>query len=334
MRVHRGLADDTLARYRSLVMELLETLGNDPRQFDARRIRAFVIAQARRGPGRVKDVGLATRAFLRHLSTLGRCPTSLLDAVPAMAVWRLARLPKYLSAADVARVIASCRPATTAGSRDRAVLLLLARLALRAGDIVAMRTRDIDWREGTITVMGKSQRQSRLPLPQDAGDAILAYLRKRPKVPTDRLFLRVHAPWRPLSKRGTVSAIVRGAIRRAGVDAPCNRYAVGPWEKLDFYAAGGAPIVPTVGQSGGAFFANATWGPAVSNVVNATSLTSPLRSTGGSGNAILFSLNFNFASMYFFSNQTGRSVHTLSDGTLRADDLPRGGPEEFAIFHY
>lgn len=120
---------------------------------------------------------------------------------------------------DAALVIASCDVETPAGIRDRAILLLLTRLGLRAGDILAMRFDDIDWTEGTLRVCGKSRREVCLPLPQDVGDALLDYLhRARPKVGYDRIFLRVFAPYRPVR---AISTVVRLGLERAGItDAP------------------------------------------------------------------------------------------------------------------
>jgi integrase len=123
--------------------------------------------------------------------------------------------------ADVERLIASCAVTTPAGIRDRAILLLLARLGLRAGDILAMRFDDIDWAKGTLRVCGKSRREVCLPLPQDAGDALLDYLnRARPKVGYDRIFLRAFAPYRPVR---AISTVVRLGLERAGItDAPSH----------------------------------------------------------------------------------------------------------------
>lgn len=105
--------------------------------------------------------------------------------------------------------------------RDRAIVLLLARLGLRAGDLVRLRLADIDWRQGTVQVMGKGRYQVRLPLPQDVGEAVGRYLASRPRVgETDRLFLRTIAPWGPLRSSDAVSSVVARALRRAGIEVP------------------------------------------------------------------------------------------------------------------
>ena len=129
-------------------------------------------------------------------------------------------LPRYLSSAEVDRVLATCDSSTTPGVRNRAILLLLARLGLRASDVASLRFEDIDWRHATFAVSGKSRRAARLPLPQDVGDAILGYLARRPlQGTTGRVFLRITPPWRPIAP-GTVSSVAGRAIRIAGVVAP------------------------------------------------------------------------------------------------------------------
>jgi len=119
-------------------------------------------------------------------------------------------LPRYLDTPTIEKIIASCRTETPVQIRDKAIILLLARLGLRAGDICQLRLSDIDWNRGYIQVSGKSKRLDRLPLPQDAGDALLAYLEQaRPTVGEDRLFLRVLAPFTPFKS----SAEICGSYR-------------------------------------------------------------------------------------------------------------------------
>jgi site-specific recombinase XerD len=142
-------------------------------------------------------------------------------AIPTIARWRLSALPRYLPAADVTRVLATCDPQTPTGARDHATLLLLSRLGLRGSDVVALRVGDIDWAQATIQVFGKSRRVVRLPLPQEVGDALLHYLvHARPVVPSDSVFLRIPVPVAPLAGAASVSDIVRRAILRAGVISP------------------------------------------------------------------------------------------------------------------
>jgi site-specific recombinase XerC len=123
-------------------------------------------------------------------------------------------------------------------------MLLLLRLGLRAGDIARMRPADIDWQEATLLVRGKGRRDVRLPLPQDAGDAVLEYLEhERPRVAIDRIFLCANAPFRALRSGGAVSDIVRGALRAAGVeDVPLHDSAN---HSLQQYLAARCRFAPT-----------------------------------------------------------------------------------------
>jgi site-specific recombinase XerD len=134
--------------------------------------------------------------------------------------WGQAALPRYIDSEAVERVIAACEANTPLGSRDRAVLLLLARLGLRAGDVAQLRLDDLDWRRGRIRVSGKSRTPAWLPLPQDAGDAVLHYLATvRPRAPTDRVFLIMRAPYTPILSRQITSTAQR-AIARSGIVTP------------------------------------------------------------------------------------------------------------------
>jgi integrase len=138
--------------------------------------------------------------------------------------WRLSSLPRYLESEDVDRVIESCDRTRAKGVRDRAILLLLARLGLRAGDVVALRIDDIDWKQSTVRVRGKSHKEVRLPLPQDAGEALAEYLSNaRPNSIHERVFLCTNAPIRPFSTSAVVSMIVRFAIERAGIPDPPSK---------------------------------------------------------------------------------------------------------------
>jgi site-specific recombinase XerD len=160
------------------------------------------------------------RAFLRYLTFAGWCQEDLALAVPAVAHWRLARQPCCLTDEEVTRLIAACDGPSPGRLRDRAILLLLTRLGLRAGDVAELRFRDIDWKHGTVQVSGKGRYQVRLPLPQDVGDALLRYLDCRPNIThSDRVFLRSIAPLGPFASGDAVSTVVKHALRRAGIKA-------------------------------------------------------------------------------------------------------------------
>lgn len=221
---HRGVSPSTLAGYRSHVSAVLDALGADPRRYDVASVRQFVLAHLScYGATYAKTVSGALRMFLRFLVVEGACRPELVDAVPKTANWSLTELPRHLPPEAVERVIAASATFTRMGIRDQAVILLLARLGLRARDIVELRMPDLDWKRGLVRVMGKGRRETWLPLPQDAGDAVLEYLEKaRPASPHERLFLTVRAPFRPFKSTRSVANIVRQAIALAGVQRPAR----------------------------------------------------------------------------------------------------------------
>ena len=222
MRAQRSTSDRTLYNYGIPIRELIRRLGEDPRQLDAHRLRQFVLEQSRlTGWAPAKRCTTALRMFLRFLIAEGRCHAGLLGAIPTLAHWRLTSLPRYLPAEDVERLIASCDLSLPVGKRDRAILLLLARLGLRAGDIVNLRLQDIDWENAWIIVSGKSRRETRLPLSREVGRAIVTYLKHgRPQTFSDALFVRSRAPFRGLGSHCAVSMIVSEAIRRSRINRP------------------------------------------------------------------------------------------------------------------
>jgi integrase/recombinase XerD len=222
MRRQRGTGDVTLYNYSIYIRELLRRLGEKPSHFDARRLRAFVLEKSRSCVrGTAQNCVNALRMFLRFLIAEGQCVAGLDAAIPTLAHWRFASLPRYLPPDDVERLIASCDRASAVGLRDRAILLLLARLGLRAGDIVHLCLNDIDWKGASIQVCGKSRRHTRLPLSQEVGQAIVAYLKRgRPRTNAHTLFIRSRAPFCAFSTPAAVSDIVDRAFRRAGVVRP------------------------------------------------------------------------------------------------------------------
>jgi integrase/recombinase XerD len=179
----------------------------------------FVVAcTPQQSRGAAKLTVTALRSLLGFLHVDGRIAGPLTSAVPSVAGWRLAGLPKGLMPGDVQALFASCDRRGRTGRRDFAILTMLVRLGLRAGEVAALRLDDIDWRTGTIVVRGKGHQVEPLPLPKDVGDAVVGYLRRgRPLTAMDRtLFVRVKAPHRALTAPG-VSAIVATAARRAGL---------------------------------------------------------------------------------------------------------------------
>jgi len=225
LTVHRGLSDRSVSRQGRMIKRLLPAIGEDPRAYGAATIRAAVRAEAQRcSPSHIGTMTSALRGYLRFLAASGLCRPGLDQAVPPVLQWRLSALPRYLSPADVERLIASCDLATPLGLRDRAALLLLARLGLRAGDVRGLRLDDFDWAIASVRVCGKSRRSVLLPLPQDVGDAVLAYIENgRPPVTEDWLFLRSMAPYRPFTTSSSISYIVARALRQAGIEDPPSK---------------------------------------------------------------------------------------------------------------
>ncbi len=221
---HQGLVESTLRLYCRGANELLQALGDDPSDYDAQGIRAFFLDYAQRGgTSSAQTLATSLRAFLRYLSIQGQCQTGLDQAIPAFAGWRFAALPRCLSTDEVAQLLAVCQGDSLRARRAKAMILLLVRLGLRAGDVANLCLSDIDWEAGSLRVMGKGRYEVCLPLPQEVGDALLRYLECRPHVESDRVFLRVMAPCGPLRSGDTVSSVVVQAMTRAGINAPSKR---------------------------------------------------------------------------------------------------------------
>jgi integrase/recombinase XerD len=222
MQQQRGTSVATLSNYDPHLRELLERVGENPSRLQATMLRDFVMEKHQSsGRGKAKQCTTGLRMFLRFLIAKGHCAAGLEAAIPTLAHWRLATLPRYLQPEEVERVIASCDRSSAVGRRDRAILLLLARLGLRAGDIVHLQLSDIDWKNASIKVSGKGRRQTRLPLTQEMGQAIVDYLQNgRPRSSAGRVFVRCRAPFRSFGSHCAVSVIVDRALRRAGVVRP------------------------------------------------------------------------------------------------------------------
>ena len=218
----RGLARATVTAYTHTAGLFLSWWADEGElrldRLEAKTIIDFVLVETKdRRVGSAKDVVCGTRALLRYLFASGEIEVQLAAAVPKVAGWRLSGLPTYLSHEEVDRLLASCDRRSTFGRRDFAVLVLLARMGLRAGEVTALELGDIDWRAGEILVRGKGHRQERLPLPVEAGEALVGWLRRgRPRCDCPQVFTRVRAPHRRLTT-SAVSAIVAAACGRAGL---------------------------------------------------------------------------------------------------------------------
>lgn len=160
----------------------------------------------------------ALRAFLRYLHGKGLNPLALAGCVPSIRSWKLASLPTYLSAAQVRTVLDGCNRATALGRRDYAVLMLLAKLGMRAGEVATLVLDDIDWRSGEMLIRAKGRQRARMPIPPDVGAAVVAYLRDgRPRSPCRRLFLRTIAPNVGFASASAVTMIAKTAIGCVGI---------------------------------------------------------------------------------------------------------------------
>jgi len=164
----------------------------------------------------------ALRCFFRYLRNKERISNDLAAAVPAVANWSLSSLPKYLPAGAVQRVLRKCDRRTSLGKRDYAILMLLARLGLRGGEVAGLNLGDIDWSSSQISIHGKGGSHVSMPLPADVGEAIAVYLRCRPRCSNRRVFVRGRAPFVAFSNSTAVTGIVRRALNHAGVESVCK----------------------------------------------------------------------------------------------------------------
>ena len=222
LRTHRGVSESTVNHYSQAASQLLDEKGDDPSHYDAKTLRTFVLDQSQiQGHGATKTLISGLRMFMRYLASQGICRSGLDVAIPAVACWRLTTIPRSLQIHDVERILDACDATSPMGLRDRAIILLFARLGLRAGDVAGLCLDDIDWKDGSILVSGKSRRQARLPLSQEVGDAILEYLGHRPRSESREIFLRSVAPFRSFRSGGSASQVVTRAMRRAGILSSC-----------------------------------------------------------------------------------------------------------------
>lgn len=175
---------------------------------------------ANRGRRSAQLMASVLRSFLGFLLQQNRISTNLAAAVPMVAGWRLSELPRFLEAEQVEKVLRACDRRTKVGKRDYAILLLLARLGLRAGEVARLTLDDVDWRAGQLLIRGKGPRVDRLPLPQDAGQAMAAYLQNgRPDCSSRHIFIQRNAPHEPLAGSSSISNVVRAALARAQIQS-------------------------------------------------------------------------------------------------------------------
>jgi integrase/recombinase XerD len=180
-------------------------------------VSLFLVRECpRRSVSGARDLVCALRSLFRYLHVAGWIEVPLVWAVPSVGDLRDRTLPRGLEPTAIKKLLASCDRRTLIGRRDYAILLSLSRLGLRAGEVAGLRLDDVDWRRGLLLVRGKGSREDVLPLPVDVGEALVSYLRRRPRCECRALFLRVTAP-REGMNRCTVAWVVRAACDRAGL---------------------------------------------------------------------------------------------------------------------
>jgi integrase/recombinase XerD len=226
LREERVLAEATIVNYVPFIGRFLkDRFGTGPAKLSslgARDVIGFVQQQARRlHLKRAKLLTCALRSFLQYTRYRGEIRLDLAAVVPCVANWSRPSIPRGIAPDQVRRLLSQIDCSTAVGRRDYAILLLLARLGLRSGEVAFLQLEDIDWNAGCLSVHGKSGRRTQLPLPKDVGDAIVAYLRYgRPRSTSRRVFLRAKAPNRGFLTQCAVGTIVRHALLRAGIEAP------------------------------------------------------------------------------------------------------------------
>lgn len=223
LREERGLAPKSIVRHLPFIRLFLREvcpggaadLGRIGQECVARYIERHA-GDWSAGTG--KAMCWALRAFLRYLHHKGLNQLALAGCVPSIRSWRLAGLPTYLSAAQVRQVLDGCDRATVLGRRDYAILMMLAKLGMRAGEVATLTLDDIDWRSGEMLIRAKGRQRARMPIPPDVGAAVIAYLRDgRPKSSCRQLFLRTIAPNVGFASGNTVTMVAKAAIERAGI---------------------------------------------------------------------------------------------------------------------
>ena len=224
----RGLTAASVDNYLPVVHRFLTIRFGDDRlavaQLTARDVTRFVLEYIPTlSPKRAQLSVSALRSFFRFLYQRGELATDLAGAIPAVANWRLSQLPKSLEPGQVEQILQSCNQTHWVGQRDYTVLLLLARLGLRAGEVVHLSLDDIDWHAGLLNIRGKGGQVDQLPLPVDVGEALATYLRDaRPPCATRRVFVRMRAPREGFASSVAIDSIVRRALQRAGLEPPCK----------------------------------------------------------------------------------------------------------------
>jgi integrase/recombinase XerD len=219
----RGLSERTVALYEPRARLFLSQREEFPElgldRLTAADVTGFLASESPQlGGASAALLVAAIRSVLRYLHVAGLVPAPLEWAVPSVAVIPARLLPRFLKPEAVAALLSSCDRRHTIGRRDFAILMLLARLGLRATEVTCITLEDVRWRTGEIVIHGKGNRVDQLPLPVDVGEALVDYLKHRPPAPEGcrSLFLHTRASGGPMLRQ-TINAVVRAACRRAGI---------------------------------------------------------------------------------------------------------------------
>jgi site-specific recombinase XerD len=229
LRTQRGLAPKSIVRHLPVIRRFLHEVcpagDDDLGKISQEEVIRYIERHAQDwSPGTGKAMCWSLRAFLRYLHHQGLNPRALADCVPSMRRWKLASLPTFLPAAQVQRALDGCDQATPMGRRDYAILMMLAKLGLRAGEVATLTLDDIDWRASEMLVRAKGRQRARMPIPPDVGAAIVAYLRSgRPKSSCRRLFIRALAPHVGFASGCAITMIAKTALDRVGVKGCAHR---------------------------------------------------------------------------------------------------------------
>ncbi len=222
----QGLSSSTISNYiprvRCFLLDLFISKPINLKTVCAQNIMEFVRKYANEHSSAENSLMVSSlRSFFRFLLLRGRITVDLASCVPSVANWEHARIPQYLSSQELENMLEHNKGDTPLKIRNYAILLLLARLGLRASEVVSLTLDDIDWEHGEIVVRGKGATRSRFPLPVDVGEALVAYLKKgRPACSTRRLFICSKPPLKPIGHSSTVSTIVRSSLKHAGLNPP------------------------------------------------------------------------------------------------------------------
>jgi len=229
LRTERGLAPKSIVRHLPVIRRFLHEVcpagDDDLGKISQEDVICYIERHAQDwSPTTGKAMCGSLRAFLRYLHHRGLNQRALAGCVPSMRRWKLATLPTYLAVAEVQKALDGCDRATVMGRRDYAILMMLAKLGLRANEVATLTLDDIDWRAGEMLVRAKGRQRARMPIPPDVGAAVVAYLRDtRPKSSCRRLFVRTLAPHVGFASGCAITMIAKAALDRAGIEGCAHR---------------------------------------------------------------------------------------------------------------